>query len=793
MRRDSPRLRWPAALVGLTLLGTALPAVSALATQPRVIVAGSAPLPAQDTIVHQVITTSFDVTLAPRDQSGLTSFIASLSNTASPNYHRFLTPREFAHRFGASSSSVAAVRSYLLGYGLHVGSLSTGRLVLHVTGTTTQIAHAFSARVETVRGTDGVIAAQLATNGTFPSALAHDVAGVAGLTSVVRPSTNLVHPHSRSHAVVPQACPNDGGELSTTPNSLGGYTALQEAQLYGVTPQWAAGNVGTGQTIALYELSAYDPSDLATFFQCYSLNPTITPVSVDGGPTGTYDDEPTLDIEQAAALAPGATFEVYQGPNNSTGPLDTYTQIADDDTASIVSTSWGTCESDPQGDPSAEQPIFEQMSAQGQTVVSAAGDAGSSDCNGITNNSLAVDDPASQPFVTGVGGLPVNSISPLNETVWNTPVKSGNAGAGGGGVSVLWTRPTWQSAPGIPASETMRLVPDLSALADPNTGFIQYFTGTGAGLCHKNCAAGWNSIGGTSVGAPLVSALVAVAAQSCGVSRLGFINPSLYAMASTGFVDVTTGSNDLYGVGGYSAGPGYDEASGLGSPNGAGFFAGLCPPAFDLAKSSFTATRSSAPVDGAPISITATLHDTSDKAIANALVNVTAVSTGTGSVGRVTIDNDRSSQTTSGHAAYVVTSDVNGAATFNVSTTEPGPVVVTVSYEAQTIFTKTLQFTASSSVVPTAPGRASIAALTPLVGGFQLSVRPPSSNGGSAITMYQYSLSGGSKWLGLAKRATTIKVSNLVKGKSYKVIVRALNAYGPGAASPAKTVVTRTK
>jgi hypothetical protein len=334
-------------------------------------------------------------------------------------------------------------------------------------------------------------------------------------------------------------------------------------------------------------------------------------------------------------------------------------------------------------------------------------------------------------------------------------------------------------------------VPDLSALADPDTGFIQYFTGTAAGTCIHECNNGWDAIGGTSVGAPLVSALVAVATQACDVPRLGFVNPSLYAMASTGFIDVTTGSNDIFNVGGYSAGPGYDEASGLGSPDGAPFFAGLCPPKFDVSESSFTTSKSSAPVDGAPIDVTATLHDTNNDAIANALVNVTAASNGNGSVGRVEIDNDRSSETTSGDAAYVVTSDANGAATFNVSTTEPGPVVITVKYEAQTIYTTTLQFTATSKAVPTAPGRATIAALTALVGGFQLNVRAPASNGGSAITSYQYSVNGGSKWLGLAKHTTSIKVSNLTKGKSYKVTVRALNAYGAGAASPAKSVVTR--
>jgi hypothetical protein len=791
MRRQSLKLRWPALVLGLALLGLGLPATSAVASQPRITVASAVPIPAQDTIVNKTITTSFEVTLAPRNASGLSTFIASLSDTASANFHRFLTPQEFARRYGAAQSSVDAVRSYLRGYGLRVGSLSTGGLVLRVTGTTTNIADAFAARVETVRRADGVLAAQLATKGTLPSTLAHDIAGVAGLSSVVQPSANIVHSHVTSHATTPMACASDGGETSTTPNSLGGYTAPQEAQLYGLTSQWAKGDVGTGQTIALYELSAYDPSDLATFLQCYGLDPSITPISVDGGPTGSYDDEPTLDIEQAAALAPGANFEVYQGPNNSNGPLDTYTQIADDDTATIISTSWGTCEGDPSGDPSAEQPIFEQMSAQGQTIVSAAGDDGSSDCHGITNNALAVDDPASQPFVTGVGGLTVNSINPLNETVWNTPTNSGASGAGGGGVSVLWTRPTWQVAPGIPAATgaSMRLVPDLSTLADPGTGFIQYFTGTAAGTCTHECNAGWDAIGGTSVGAPLVSALVAVAAQACDLPRLGLINPSLYAMASTGFVDVTTGSNDLYNVGGYSAGPGYDEASGLGSPDGAAFFAGLCPPKFDLAESSFATSKSSAPVDSAPINVTATLHDTSNDAIANALVNVTAASTGT--AGSVTIDNDSSSETTSGHAAYVVTSDSNGTATFSVASTEPGSVVINVSYESQTIYTTTLQFTATTKAVPTAPGRATIAVLTPLVGGFQLKVRAPTSNGGSAITSFQYSVSGGSKWLALAKRATSIKVSNLAKGKSYKVTVRALNVYGPGAASPAKSVVTR--
>jgi hypothetical protein len=432
------------------------------------------------------------------------------------------------------------------------------------------------------------------------------------------------------------------------------------------------------------------------------------------------------------------------------------------------------------------------MAAQGQTVFSAAGDAGSSDCNGITNNNLAVDDPASQPYVTGVGGLTVSDINPLSESVWLTPTSTGYGGAGGGGVSSLWSRPAWQSAPGISASETMRLVPDLSTLADPDTGFVQYFTGSNAGACRNGCPQGWGSVGGTSIGSPLMSALVAVSAQACGTSRLGFINPSLYAMASTGFVDVTSGSNDLYNVGGYSAGVGFDEASGLGSPDGAAFIAGLCPPKFDLAKSSFAISSKSAPVNGAPVTVSATLHDTNGNAIANAIVNVAATTVGSGSVGRVEINGDRASVTTDGNATYNVTSDVNGKASFTISTTEASPVTVTVTYESQSIYQSTVEFTASSKTTSHVPGRPSIAKLTGIVSGFTLSIRAPASNGGSAITSYQYSINGGAKWYSLPNRSTSIRVSDLVRGKTYRVSVRALNVNGAGSASPSKTVVTRT-
>jgi hypothetical protein len=259
-------------------------------------------------------------------------------------------------------------------------------------------------------------------------------------------------------------------------------------------------------------------------------------------------------------------------------------------------------------------------------------------------------------------------------------------------------------------------------------------------------------------------------------------------MASTGFVDVTTGSNDLYGVGAYSAGVGYDEASGLGSPDGAAFFAGLCPPAFDATKSSFAVSKSSTALD-VPVNVTATLHNTDNNPLANALVSVTA--TNVNANGQVLIDGDRSSESTNGGASYTVTTNANGVAQFSVSGSEPGPIDVTVSYASQLIDKTTIQVTATAKTTSKSPGRATIAALSALVGGFELVVRAPSSNGGAAITSYQYSLSGGSRWISLARGATSIRVSNLAKGKAYRVSVRALNVHGAGAASSAKSIVTR--
>ena len=773
-----PWTRAVALALSVALGALALPASVALASVPRLAVAPAAALPSGDTVVATPIRTAFDVVLAQRDPAALTAFIASLSDTASPNYHRYLTPTEFARRFGATSQTEAAVRSYLEGYGLQVGAVNVSGLVVHVTGSTRDVASAFATSVATVRGRRGTLAAQFTHEASLPAPIAHDVAAIYGL-STLRPYVAALSARTTTVATA-GSCSAAGSNTSNTRNSLG-YTIPQEAQLYGLAAQWALGNTGVGQTIAIYELGDYNPSDIAVYFACYGINPTVKAINVDGGAPGAFSEEADLDVEEAGALAPGANIEVYQGPNNGTGPLDVYSQIADDDTATVTSTSWGDCEVDPSGDPAAEQLFFEQMAAQGEAMVSAAGDNGSSDCAGITNDDPAVDDPASQPYVTGVGALTVSQISPLQERVWNDGVGSGG-GASGGGMSAIWSRPTWQNAPGILPSDTQRMVPDLSVIGDPSTGFIEYFTGAGVGTCTNNCN-GWEAIGGTSVGAPLVSALIATAAQYCSVPRLGFVDPTLYTNAATAFNAVTQGSNDLYGVGVYSAGPGYTMAAGLGSPNPATFIQSLCPAALDTATSSLVPEATSTGVNDVGAA-TLTLLNTEGLPILNGTVALSA----SAASGTIVIDEDSTSSTGPGKAAYDVTTDLAGINEIDLTTTAPGPVTLTATYENQP-FTTTIDFTKNPKLVT--PGTPAIASLVALVGGFRLTVRAPASNGGSRITAYQYSLDGGITWVTFSAATRTATNTRLARGKRYRIQVRAVNANGESAINASATVKTK--
>jgi len=272
-------------------------------------------------------------------------------------------------------------------------------------------------------------------------------------------------------------------------------------------------------------------------------------------------------MEVVGAIAPHAKQIVYEGPNTTQGLNDTYNQIVNDNKAHIVSISWGLCEANTgAAELQTLDHIFKQGASQGISLFAASGDSGAYDCG---DGNLGVDSPAGDPYITGVGGtnLQLHSGAYGSESVWANPSdtqRSPNGAGSGGGVSNTFNQPSWQTGPGVQNGN--REVPDVSADADPATGYATYCTVANAG-CPST---GWITVGGTSASAPLWAgsmALINQYLQSQGKAVVGFANPALYSLfnaqqQSPAFHDITSGNN-LH----YAATAGYDMASGIGTPD----------------------------------------------------------------------------------------------------------------------------------------------------------------------------------------------------------------------------------
>jgi subtilase family serine protease len=584
------------------------------------------------------------VALMPRDPTALAAFAQAVSTPGSSVYRDYLTPAQFAQRFGATNAEVAAVSASLRAHGLRPAAVTANHLSIEVSAPAAQIERAFSLTFQRMSLVSGKQAVVPSAAPALDRSIAGDVQGVIGLSSLFTPQPldlrpGILRPQARSRLAsraqphVATGGPQPCQPASSAARSMGAYTADQIASAYQFSGLYGSGAQGQGETIALYELEPNDPADIAAYQACYGTNAPVSYVQVAGGAgSGPGMGEAALDIEQAIGLAPKASFIVYQAPNanqNSpgSGPYQLFSTIFSQDRAQVVSVSWGECEQmQGSSDVQAEATLFQEAAAQGQSVVSATGDQGSEDCNqgnGLPDTSLAVDDPGSQQYITGVGGTTLSSIGPApTETVWNN---GGNAtaalgiqgGAGGGGVSQIWAMPSYQS--GAPASVRViganssgrmcgnsggycRQVPDVSADADPNTGYIVYYNGQNSDPTQPH---GWQSIGGTSAGAPVWAALLADADSSsaCHGTAIGFANPALYRAAATSysadFNDITSGNNDFTANHGglYSAGPGYDMASGLGTPNAAALASTLCADALHVSNPGARISTVGQPVD----------------------------------------------------------------------------------------------------------------------------------------------------------------------------------------------------
>jgi subtilase family serine protease len=619
-RRSRTAARVAAAVAGAL---SVLPAsASASAQTVRVGVVKHSALVRRAPAVSPALRLHIQVALRPRSTTSLAAYAQAVTTPGDPAYRRFLTPQQFRSRFGANAASVSRVRAALRARGLDPGPTSAGGLSIPVTATAAALERAFSISLRRiVRGRRATVASTAAP--AFAAAVAGAVESVVGLDTTAARHPQLVRPtrsdvrHAAARPRVATGGPQPCAAARAGAATESAYTDDEIASAYGFSGLYAAGDTGAGTTIALYELEPDDPSDIAAFQACYGTHTSVSYVSVDGGAgQGAGGGEAALDIENTIGLAPGANVVVYQGPNSNSGapgsgPYDTFSSIINQDRAQVVSVSWGECESAlGASDAAAENTLFEQATIEGQSIVSAAGDSGAQDCDipgEVSNTKLEVDDPASQRYVTGVGGTSLTALGPPpTETVWNnagTPTGGvASSGAGGGGVSSLWSMPTDQryasaalgvvkpNAAGAACGRSTgfcREVPDVVADGDPNTGYQIYFNGAGT---VAGDPVGWQGIGGTSGAAPVWGALLALAdsAASCVDSPLGFAGPALYRAAGSAYTadfhDIVAGNNDFTHTNGgqFAAGTGYDLASGLGSPDATNLVSSMCSDSLSL-------------------------------------------------------------------------------------------------------------------------------------------------------------------------------------------------------------------
>ncbi len=379
------------------------------------------PLPAGVTLVASeasVRSLQLTVTLEPRNPAALASYAAGVSAPGNTDYRRFLTPSEFRQRFAPTAATIQAVERSLRVRGLTPSKVDSSGLAITVTAPGGAIEHAFDLTLARVRLRDGHDAIFNVEAPAVSARIAPDVQSVIGLDTlypeqgtVARgPSDPFLAARARAASVKPKITtggPQPCSQAVDDAPGSGGYTADQIASFYNFAPLYQAGDEGQGVTMAVYELESDDPSDIAAYQACYGTHTQITYIKVGkGSGKGAGSGEAALDIDQIIGLAPKVHLLVYQGQNsnNGPGPYNVYAAIANQDKASVISTSWGNCE--PEEGPTqakAEATIFEQMAVQGQTLVAAAGDSGSEDCwiggsGGNSDNNLQVDDP-SRPAV----------------------------------------------------------------------------------------------------------------------------------------------------------------------------------------------------------------------------------------------------------------------------------------------------------------------------------------------------------------------------------------------------------
>ena len=635
-----PRLLLRSAIYVVGLAGIGVPAASGVAQNRITAEVSNSSQVAISASVHPLVRSAMDLGPAPAEtrlgmsirfrmsaaqEAALDQLLADQQNPASPRYHQWLTPAQYAAQFGLSGADIAKVATWLTRQGFTVTGVANGGTFVLFNGNVAQAEAAFGTSIRSL-SLNGEMHLANVTNAQVPSAFAGVVAAITGLHDF------RFRPRIRASAVKPEFTSSASGNHFLVPGDI--YTIYNSSPLLNATTPIN----GTGETIAI--VGAVDlntgNADVLAFRSAAGLSTTNLPTTIhaygtDPGPAqscnGCYPSqsdliESSIDVEWSGAMAPSATIDFVNDVNPLPGPTgtDSMTYIIDNNLAPIITSSYGNCEAAwGSTDLIAANSLFKQANAQGQTIMAASGDSGAADCDsgaapeqGFAIEGDAVDFPGSSPYVTSMGGTQFNgdaeatgsgttwaatqywagtsgsdvvssALSYIPEAVWNDTTSGFGFGGGGGGPSAFFTKPAWQV--GTPA-DASRDVPDISLSASPNHDPFLFCVNVAAGA---SCTSGFrisssnlDAEGGTSFDSQIFGGMLALIEQKLN-SRLGNINPTLYALGNSTyktsvFNDITTGSNAMPcvagtpncgngGSTGFSAVAGYDLASGWGSVN----------------------------------------------------------------------------------------------------------------------------------------------------------------------------------------------------------------------------------
>lgn len=491
---------------------------------------------------------SLTIGLRPRNTDGLTRYVQDISNPHSVNFHRYLTSGQITDVFGPTPAAHTSVLQFLQASGFTITQTYKHRLLIGFSGTIGQVEQAFHITISNYTAPDGSSYYANTNDPQLPASIASVVQSINGLNN----ATHLHHSPqkmltvSKTASITPNtiSCPLPITNTSNKPYFL----PSQIAQGYNLDGLYNAGYHGEGQTIALFELDTFQMNDLKNYESCFGQNHAIIQTIVTGKnpvPTDQGVLEVELDAELVLSTAPKlGMLKIYEAANDIADINAEWARIIQD-APPVVSTSWGACEQNVGWQEAQQENIFfAEAAAQDQTIFAASGDSGSEGCYSDlpSSTTLNVTDPASQPFVIGVGGTELHTApwgDFFNEFPW-----ANQSGATGGGISQFWTMPAWQQnavtstySSGTPckapAGTYCREVPDVSLNASPATGYPVYCSSTAA---HCSGSGNWYVVGGTSAAAPMWAAWMALTNEMSLKEdgfNLGFINPLLYQVLNS--------------------------------------------------------------------------------------------------------------------------------------------------------------------------------------------------------------------------------------------------------------------